>query len=53
MLKYGYSNLSLGILEYCDSNILISREQCYINHFRPEFNLLTTAGSRWGSSQSK
>lgn len=29
LLKYGYSNFSLDILEYCDSNILIKREQYY------------------------
>ena len=27
ILKYGYINFKLEILEYCDSKVLISREQ--------------------------
>ena len=34
LLKYGYSNFYLHILEYCDKSITIKREQCYIDLFR-------------------
>lgn len=30
LLKYGYSNFSLDILEYCEIDALIEREQYYI-----------------------
>lgn len=31
ILKYGYSNFSLDIIEYCEPNLLISREQYYLD----------------------
>jgi hypothetical protein len=40
LLKYGYSNFSLEILEYCESNMLKKREQHYINILKPEYNIL-------------
>ena len=30
LLKYGYKNFSLDILEYCEPDVLIKREQYYI-----------------------
>lgn len=48
LLKYGYSNFSLDILEYCESNVLISREQHFIDLFKPEYNILKIAGSKLG-----
>jgi group I intron endonuclease len=48
LLKYGYSNFSLEIIEYCDPNILIEREQYYIDQLKPEYNILKTAGSSAG-----
>jgi group I intron endonuclease len=51
LLKYGYSKFSLDILEYCEPNILISREQYYINSLSPEYNILKIAGSRLGTKQ--
>lgn len=39
LLKYGYSNFSLDILEYCEVDILIEREQYYINLLKPEYNI--------------
>ncbi len=48
LLKYGTSNFSLDILEYCEPNILISREQYYIDTLNPEYNILKIAGSRLG-----
>ena len=39
LLKYGYSNFSLDILEYCESNVLIAREQYYVDLLKPEYNI--------------
>jgi group I intron endonuclease len=52
LLKYGYSEFNLHILEYCDKNILINREQHYINLLDPDYNILKTAGSRLGVKYS-
>jgi group I intron endonuclease len=48
LLKYGYSNFKLEILEYCDSDNVISREQYYMGQLNPEYNILKLAGSRYG-----
>lgn len=40
LLKYGYKNFSLDILEYCESNMLRKREEYYINILKPEYNIL-------------
>jgi group I intron endonuclease len=53
LLKYGYSNFSLDILEYCIPNMLIKREQYYIDCLKPEYNILKIAGSRLGSKHSE
>ena len=52
ILKYGYSNFRLEILEYCDLSEAISREQYYLDLLNPEYNILKTAGSRLGSKHS-
>jgi group I intron endonuclease len=41
LLKYGHSNFSLDILEYCESSILMEREQYYIDFLKPEYNIKT------------
>jgi len=48
ILKYGYINFKLEILEYCDPNDVIKREQYYIDQLKPEYNILSTAGSSLG-----
>lgn len=48
LLKYGYSNFSLEVLEYTELNLLLIKEQYYINLFKPEYNILPVAGSRLG-----
>jgi len=40
LLKYGYSNFKLEILEYCDKSVNIEREQHYIDLLKPEYNTL-------------
>lgn len=52
LLKYGYSNFSLEILEYCNKDDLIKKEQYYIDLLKPEYNILKIAGSRLGSKHS-
>ncbi|WP_206700443.1 hypothetical protein, partial [Actinomadura sp. RB99] len=45
ILKYGYQNFSLTILEICDKDSLISREKYYFEVYKPEYNILKTPGS--------
>ena len=40
LLKYGYSIFKLDIIEFCDPIALIVREQYYIDHLKPEYNIL-------------
>ena len=40
LLKYGYKNFNLDIIEYCEPNQLIKREQYYIDLFKPEYNII-------------
>jgi GIY-YIG catalytic domain len=53
LIKYGYSYFKLEILEYCDSPVLISREQYYLDKLNPEYNILKTAGNLTGFKHSK
>jgi group I intron endonuclease len=53
LLKYGHKNFTLDIIEYCESNVLIEREQYYINLLSPEYNILKIAGSRLGFKHSE
>ena len=48
LLKYGHSNFSLEILEYCEPSVLVEREQYYIDLLKPEYNILKVAGSLFG-----
>jgi len=45
LIKYGYSNFSMTILEYCDKSDLLVREQYYFDKFNPQYNILKIAGS--------
>jgi group I intron endonuclease len=48
LLKYGHSKFSLEILEYCDRDCVIKREQYYLDFFKPKYNILKVAGSHLG-----
>ena len=48
LIKYGYSNFSLTILEYCDKSDLDVREQHYFDTLNPKYNIQKVAG---GSSR--
>nr|QIJ45982.1 hypothetical protein [Calonectria ilicicola] len=45
LIKYGYSNFRLEILEYCDKSQTIMREQYYIDKYQPTYNICKIAGS--------
>lgn len=53
LLKHGYSNFKLEILEYCGINNLLAQEQYYIDLLRPEYNILSIAGSSIGYRHSE
>ena len=53
LLKHGYENFSLDILEYCETKLLLEREQYYIYTLKPEYNILKIAGSRLGHKLSE
>ena len=52
LIKYGYSNFSLEILEYCKLSEAVLREQYYLDLLKPEYNILKTAGSTQGFKHS-
>src|SRR3979411_1791579 len=52
LLKHGYSRFKLDIIEYCDSAVLINREQYYLDTLNPEYNILKIAGSLAGFKHS-
>src|SRR5205085_4259992 len=52
LLKNGYSNFSLTILEYCEPEKCIEREDYYLCSLPHEYNILEKAGSRLGSKHS-
>ena len=48
LIKYGYSNFSITILEFCNKSDLNTREQYYFDTLNPQYNVLKTAGSSLG-----
>nr|QDG01229.1 GIY-YIG endonuclease [Scytalidium sp.] len=53
LLKYGHSNFTLDIIEYCEGVDPIIREQYYLDLLRPEYNILEQAGSSLGFKHSE
>lgn len=53
LIKYGYSNFSLKILEYCDVSNLLEREQYYFDLLEPDYNIAKVAGSTIGVPRSE
>ena len=45
LIKYGYFNFAVTILEYCDKSDLLAREQYYFDKLNPQYNILKIAGS--------
>lgn len=48
LLKYGFSNFSLEIIEFCDTEELLKREQYYLDSLKPQYNIVEIAGSTLG-----
>lgn len=48
LLKYGHRGFRLDVLEYCDPEFVLEREQYYLDLLQPEYNILNTAGSTLG-----
>jgi group I intron endonuclease len=53
LLKYGYPSFKLFILEYCDKEDLILREQYYFDLLEPKYNVCKTAGSTLGKMHTE
>jgi group I intron endonuclease len=53
LLKYGLENFSLEILEYCEPEQCLEREDDYIKLYQPEYNILQKAGSCLGCKRSE
>ena len=53
LLKYGHKVFKLEILEYCDKELVVEREQYYINTLKPRYNILNIAGSSLGFRHSE
>jgi hypothetical protein len=52
LIKHGYSNFRLEILEYCTAKKTIEREQYYLDLLQAEYNTLKKAGSSQGFRHS-
>lgn len=52
IFKYGFSNFSLEILEYCKPADTIKREQYYLDNLNPKYNIVKLAGSTLGFKHS-
>lgn len=48
LLKYGFYNFTLEILEYCNKENVLEREQYYLDLLKPEYNIVERAGSTLG-----
>jgi group I intron endonuclease len=48
LLKHGHANFILEILEYCEPNKLLEREDYYFKLLKPEYNILQKARSSHG-----
>jgi len=48
LLKYGFSNFRLEILEYSDKDNVLKREQYYMDLLKPQYNIVEIAGSTLG-----
>ena len=52
LIKHGYENFSLIIIEYCKATVLLDRETFWINILNPYYNVLKVAGSSIGYKHS-
>lgn len=52
IVKYGHDNFILAILEYCNKDNLLDREQYYLDLLNPQYNILKVAYSLLGFKHS-
>lgn len=52
ILKHGMSNFSLAVVEYCEPEQCLEREDFYLSSLEPEYNILLKAGSSLGYKHS-
>lgn len=52
-LKYGEADFSFHVLEYCNKENLLEREQFYIDNLKPSYNILSIAGSSIGYAHTE
>jgi group I intron endonuclease len=53
LLKYGHSNFIFEIIEYCNPEDTILKEQYFLDHFDFDYNVLEKANSLLGFKHSK
>jgi len=55
LIKYGYDNFRVEIFEYCDNSkeIILNREQYYMDLLKPTYNIEKLAGSSLGRKVSE
>jgi group I intron endonuclease len=53
VIKYGENNFKLEIIEECETQDLLAREQHYLDTLLPEYNVAKIAGSNTGIKRSK
>ena len=53
LLKHGFASFNLYILEYCNKEDLIEKEQYYFDLLKPNYNICKTAGSTLGRMHTK
>jgi group I intron endonuclease len=53
ILKNGLSKFLFGILEYCEPEKCLEREQYFLDLIKPEYNILKTAGSSLGRQHTE
>lgn len=51
--KYGKDNFDFFILEYCEADKILEREQYYLDNLKPEYNICKIAGNCLGVKQSE
>ncbi len=53
ILENGYNKFYIEILEYCDVDIILNREQYYFDLLKPKYNIALKAGSLLGFKHSE
>jgi group I intron endonuclease len=53
LIKYGYYNFSVTILEYCEKSSLLVREKYYIYKLNPQYNILKIVESSLNSKHTE